>query len=222
MEVAEPQARLGQHSGIGYELVLTLDVPVLQMVEQPVDASALAVLEEAEAKDLEVEYTELVRSGFHKSPALLERMREVVRRRQVLRQKGSGRRRRRRRRRGRSDFLALLVLAWCLGAAWGVHGLVPVSYALLGFTVDTRSCVGPGGSLGRIPHDFYVKVALGPHLETWTFHTPRYLARTCLVPVALEEHRKIGVFWVTSTRFYFDGPLYLAVTCSADACGVQD
>ena len=28
-EVAEPQAKLGQHSGIGYELVLALDVPVL-------------------------------------------------------------------------------------------------------------------------------------------------------------------------------------------------
>ena len=37
-----PQGRVGQHSGIGYELVLALDVPVLQMVEQPVDASALA------------------------------------------------------------------------------------------------------------------------------------------------------------------------------------
>ena len=34
VEVAEPQARLGQHSGIGCELVLPLDVPVLQMVEQ--------------------------------------------------------------------------------------------------------------------------------------------------------------------------------------------
>ena len=43
-EVAEPQAKLGQHSGIGYELVLALDVPVLQTVEQPVDASALAFL----------------------------------------------------------------------------------------------------------------------------------------------------------------------------------
>ena len=28
-EVAEPQAKLGQHSGIGYEVVLALDVPVL-------------------------------------------------------------------------------------------------------------------------------------------------------------------------------------------------
>ena len=32
-----PQGRVGQHSGIGYELVLALDVPVLHMVEQPVD-----------------------------------------------------------------------------------------------------------------------------------------------------------------------------------------
>ena len=37
VEVAEPQASLGQHSGIGYELVLALDVPVLQMAEHPVD-----------------------------------------------------------------------------------------------------------------------------------------------------------------------------------------
>ena len=48
---------------------------MLQVVEQPVDASALAFLEEAEANDLEVEYMELVRSGFSKSPASLERMR---------------------------------------------------------------------------------------------------------------------------------------------------
>ena len=36
-EVAEPQVKLGQHSGIGYELVLALDATVLRMVEQPVD-----------------------------------------------------------------------------------------------------------------------------------------------------------------------------------------
>ena len=30
-EVAEPQAKLGQHSGIGYELVLALDAPVQQV-----------------------------------------------------------------------------------------------------------------------------------------------------------------------------------------------
>ena len=51
-----PQGRVVQHSGIGYELVLALDVPVLQMAEQLVDASSLAFLEEAEAKALEVEY----------------------------------------------------------------------------------------------------------------------------------------------------------------------
>ena len=94
-----PQGRVGQHSGIGYELVLALDVPVLQMAEQPVDASALAFLEEAEANDLEVGYMELVRSGFSKSPASLERMREVVRRRQVLHQKGRGRKKKKRKKR---------------------------------------------------------------------------------------------------------------------------
>ena len=33
----EPQGRIGQHCGVGFELVLALDVPVLQMVEQPVE-----------------------------------------------------------------------------------------------------------------------------------------------------------------------------------------
>ena len=82
-----PQGRVGQHSGIGYELVLALDVPVLQLAEQSVDASSLAFLEEAEEQALEVEYMELVRFGFSKSPASLERLKEVVRRRQVLRRK---------------------------------------------------------------------------------------------------------------------------------------
>ena len=35
-EVAEPQVKLVQHSGIGYELVQALDLPVLQVVEPPV------------------------------------------------------------------------------------------------------------------------------------------------------------------------------------------
>ena len=94
-----PQGRVGQHCGVGCELVLALDVPVLQMVEQPVDASALAFLEEVEANDLEVEYMKLVHEGFHKSPALTERMQEVMRRRHVLRQKGRGRKKKKRRKR---------------------------------------------------------------------------------------------------------------------------
>ena len=35
-----PQERVGQHSGIGFELVQALDVPVLQMVEQPVEVDS--------------------------------------------------------------------------------------------------------------------------------------------------------------------------------------
>ena len=31
----EPQGRIGQHCGVGIELVQAIDVPVLQMVEQP-------------------------------------------------------------------------------------------------------------------------------------------------------------------------------------------
>ena len=73
-----------QHTGNGNELVQALDVPVLQTVEQPADAPALAFFEEAEAKELEVEYVELVRAGFHNSLPLLDQMGEVVRRRQVL------------------------------------------------------------------------------------------------------------------------------------------
>ena len=34
------QGRIGQHSGIGFELVRALDVPVLQMVEQPVEVDS--------------------------------------------------------------------------------------------------------------------------------------------------------------------------------------
>ena len=105
-----PQGRVGQHSGIGY---------VRQMVEQPVDASALAVFEEAEAKDLEVECMELVRSGFHKSPALLERMREAVRRRQVLRQKGRGRKKKKRKKRLPRAPRPRLVSGCCLGLTVG-------------------------------------------------------------------------------------------------------
>ena len=33
----EPQGRIRQHCGVGFELVQALDVPVLQMVEQPVE-----------------------------------------------------------------------------------------------------------------------------------------------------------------------------------------
>ena len=96
-EVAEPQAKLGQHSGIGYELVLALDVPVLQMVEQPVDASALAFLEEEEAKALNVEYLTLARAATsHKV-----RLREVIQRMHVLRQKGRGRKKKKKRRKKR-------------------------------------------------------------------------------------------------------------------------
>ena len=158
---------LGQHSGIGYELVLALDVAVLLMVEQPV--GALAFLEEAEAQDL-VEYMELVRARFHKSPALLERMQEVVRRRQVLHQKGRGRKKKKRKKRklpkcssprsfparpvrtrGNLDIFPVVPAGVrCLGFACRVldywifgDGFYDVSvfYAQLGPILDTRTCV---------------------------------------------------------------------------------
>ena len=48
----------------------------------------------------------------------------------------------------------------------------------------------------------------GLSAHTW------YLAPTCSVPVSPEEHRYMGVFWETTTRIYFNGPLNLTVTCS--------
>ena len=76
------------------------------------DASALAFLEEAEAKDLEVEYMELGRSGFSKSPAS-ERMREVVRRRHVLRQKGRGRKKKEEEEKEARPVVFSTILLWC-------------------------------------------------------------------------------------------------------------
>ena len=55
-------------------------------------ALLVQVEEEVELEDLEVEFMELVRVGFHHSPALVERMREVMRRRHVLFQNGRGKR----------------------------------------------------------------------------------------------------------------------------------
>ena len=40
-----------------------------------------------------------------------------------------------------------------------------------------------------------------------------YLA-PCSVPVSPEEHRTNSGFWEFATRFFFYGPLYLAVTCA--------
>ena len=48
-----------------------------------------------------------------------------------------------------------------------------------------------------------------------------YLAHTCSVPVTPEEHKKIWSFLRDDCAEFFD-PLYLTVTCSACAGGVQD
>ena len=79
-----------------------------------------------------------------------------------------------------------------------------VFYALLGFTVDTSFYLGPGGSLGRIPHFFNVNVALARSaLGNLDFlRTPAYLARFCSVPVAPEEYRKIRISGSRLTYFY--------------------
>ena len=160
-----------------------LVVPVPLMEELPVDASALAFLEEAEEKDLAAEYLELARAASRDSLALVERLREVVRWRHVLRQKGRGRKKKRR---GRRDDV-----------------LVPLFYALLRFTVDTSSCLGPGSFLGRIPHIFFVMVVLALYAlgnldflrATGIWHPlVRCLSRW-------RSTRKFGVFWEMTKRY---------------------
>ena len=91
-----PQKRVQRHTVDLIVAAPLLDVPVPLVEEQLVDASALAFLEEAEATDLAAEYMELVRYGFMSSPAS-ERMREVIQRRHVLRQKGRGRKKKKKR-----------------------------------------------------------------------------------------------------------------------------
>ena len=115
-EVAEPQAKLGQHSGIGYELVLALDVPVLQMVEQPVDASALAFLEEEEAKALNAEHSMLAPTATSHTV----RLREVKQRMHVLRQKGRGRKKKKRRKKRLPRSPRPRTGAWVLPAEYTV------------------------------------------------------------------------------------------------------
>ena len=147
-----------------------LDVPVLLVEEQLVDASALAFLEEAEATDLAAEYMELVRYGFMSSPASSERMREVIQRRHVLRQKGRGRKKKKKRKKRlpQSSRPRLPRTAWFFSG----YMFLPRSRRLLG-TISAlfqreggpwllRSILAVTcGFLGRFPHFFSVKVDLG-------------------------------------------------------------
>ena len=77
--------------------------------------------------------------------------------------------------------------------------------------------------MGRLSHSFYVMVVLALYAlgnldflrATGTWHPlVRCLSRR-------RSTGKIGVFWETSSRFFYD-PLYLTVTCSEFARGVQD
>ena len=162
--------------------------PVLQMVEQPVDASPLAFFEEAEANDLEVEYMKLVRgrlpqvcsSGCRRScGGGTCSARRVV----------GGRRRG-----GRSVFPRSLV-----------HWLVPGFYALLGFTVGYKVPASvPEAFLGRIPHSFYVMVVLALYASgnldflrtTGTWHPPLFGA--CHAGGTQEN---LEFFWDTTTQY---------------------
>ena len=120
------------------------------MVEQPVDASALAFLEEVEANDLEVEYMKLVHAGFHKSPALRERMQEVVRRRHVLRQKGRGRKKKKRRKRRtpRTSSRSSLCRARRRPRRWHAPGWFSSAFLLA--LCSSLSLAGPRCSASRL------------------------------------------------------------------------
>ena len=215
VEVAEPEARLVQHSGIGYELVMALDVPVLQMAEQSVDASALAFLEEAEEKALEVEYLELARTATsHDSVEL----REVVRRMHVLRQKGGGEKKKRRKRRVPRSPHPRLVSWCCLSSTRARHRLQRTAWFYSGYMFLPRSQRLSGSNSTLFPREGGACAVRTwkPGLST----LPRYLARTCLVSLEPEEHRKVGISGSRLTYFY--EPLYMTVTCSAFAFGVQE
>ena len=152
---------------------------------QPVDASALAFLEEAEEKDLAAEYLVLVRTASHDSPAVVERLREVVRWRHVLRQKGRGRKKKKKRKKRLPRSPRPHLVSGCCLRSTGARLRLPRTAWL---AVDSSSCLGPGGFLGRIPRIFFVMV------EDWTFYEPLYLAPTCSVPVTPEEHIRPFVF----------------------------
>ena len=128
-----PQERVQRHTVDLIVAAPLLDVHVPLVEEQLVDASALAFLEEAEAT---------VRYGFMSSRPLSGRGKSFSGGTCSARRVVGGRRKRR----GRNVFLDLLVLA---------------CHALLGSTVVTCSCLGPGGFLGRFPHFFCVKVDFG-------------------------------------------------------------
>ena len=208
-------AKLGQHSGIGYELVLALDVPVLQMVEQPVDASALAFFEE-EAKALHAEYLVLARgagpccllprraaAGGHSADARAPR-------------EGSGEEEEEEEEEASSSLSSSSTGVWVLLAEYTVPAsthcfvlqwILPRSRRLFG--TNSTQLLRDGGALA---------------VRTWKPGLSKshfYLAPTCPVPVTPLEHRKIWCFPETSSRFFYD-LLYLTVTCSEFARGVQD
>ena len=197
-----PQERVQRHTVDQIVAALLLVVPVPLMEEQPVDASALAFLEEAKEKDLAAEHLELARTASRDSPALVERLREVVRRRHVLRQKGRGRKKKKKRKKRRLARSRLLRIAW----VYRGYKLLPRSPRLLG-TNSTHFLRDGGARAVR---------TWKPGLSTGHW----YLAVTCSVPVTPEEHKKFWSFLGDDYAVFHD-PLYLTVTCSEFACGVQ-
>ena len=128
-----------------------------------------------------------VRYGFSSSPASLERMREVIQRRHVLRQKGRGRKKKKRKKRklpkGSSPR--------SLPASRGSHSEIWTSFPWFFLVFGVWVLPDESWIIELLGDDFFdVSVfypQLGPILDT----------RTCV-----------------SLRVNWDGPLYLAVACS--------
>ena len=180
-----PQERVQRHTADQFVAAPLLDVPVPLMEEQAVDASALAFLEEAEEKALDVENLELARTAA--SHDSVERLREVVRRMDVLRQKGRGRKKKRMKRRLARSPRPRLVSGCCLRSTRARPRLLRTAWFYSGYTFLPRSrrVFGTNSTL-------FLRESGACAVRTWRLGLsthPRYLARTCLVSLVPEEHR---------------------------------
>ena len=128
------------------------------------------------------------------------------------------RKKKRRKRRLPRSPRPLLVSGCCLRSTRARPRLLRTAWCYRGykFLPRSRRLFGTYSTLFLREGGFCAVRTWKPGLSTH----PRYLARTCLVPVAPEEHRKIGISGRSLAYFY--DPSYLPVTCSVFARGVQD
>ena len=194
-----PQEMLVQHSGIHYELVLALVVPVLRMVEQPVDASALSFFEEAEAKDLEVEYLELARTASHDSrPWSSGRGRKKKKKwkKRKLPKCSSPRSLPARTVRTRKSGHLSCGSSWCSVSGCCLSSPRSFNFWEMASTVFLYSTL----CLVRwwIHAHASVCVAFGRFL--WFFHGPLYLAVACSTLFVLEEY-SYSIFWEVTSGY---------------------